>query len=509
MADAGPMNRHERAQLAAVSLGALLLYASTATRAVHTGDAAIYVFNATSGNLSNVAIHMGHYLLGAVFVRALAVIGIAPDTAMSIMAAGFGSAGVAAIYLLTRRLVPTSSAAVFAALSLGVAFNYWYYSTFPEMYAVQASLIFWAMYLTLGRRDWWAGIIYGLAILVSPLSLAALPAIVVLSRITGRRAPWLTLRFVIAAAAVTLPFLAALHHEYLWGRRGLLASGQALPWRPLATIVKEDSYELAKAFGVLMVPVCAGVVLVAIRNRQLLFVIAVLVAAHIPVLAKPGDAGAFLLPAYGFIGMISGVGLSRISAWRRPVGDVIAACLLIATFATSLSMLWPRKQEAESFKRLCPHIARVVGRNGVLIADWSDGVVYSYYAAPQRHRPPDRRPGWANAEEWALTAERMDALYRSGRPLYVLEERYRPVWLARVLLSPETIRQRTVAKSILRRAQRLGLPLSPNLKLTARDVSLFSLIREHGGEWAPETRTGASIRPEKEVAPRSERFSAE
>jgi hypothetical protein len=68
-----------------------------------------------------------------------AVVDVSPETAMKILSALAGAAGVAMTYSVGRRLLESSAQALAAALTLMVLVGYWFHSTATELHALHAA----------------------------------------------------------------------------------------------------------------------------------------------------------------------------------------------------------------------------------------------------------------------------------------------------------------------------------------------------------------------------------
>jgi hypothetical protein len=126
--------------------------------------------------------------------------GIAPESALRIVAAGWGVAALSAAYACARRLAP-SAAWVAPALMLATP-SVFIATRYGRMDVVALALALWSLAAAAAGRPLLSGLGYGLSISVHPLFIwAAVPCLWLLNA----RVPGQAIRFVCAAAAGVAP----------------------------------------------------------------------------------------------------------------------------------------------------------------------------------------------------------------------------------------------------------------------------------------------------------------
>ncbi len=295
----------------ALLLGAasLLVFAALAPNALTNGDDAVYAQQIKSFDLSQRTTHLGYYLLATPL--ALLVPDFS-DYALNLWNALFGALTITAICLWTRLLSGSPVAAAAAGLFLLTNYVFAAHSVFAEVYAGQTFFLVLAFLALDQGRPIAGGLAFGLSALITPSSLFAGPALIVLR---PRLRPLVGFG---AAAGLVLAFcLSWVLDDYLFGDRGLLqAAGGGLDF--LAAVLKEGQ-EVVLGVSAWLPLLVLGSLELAVRPQLRRFGPALLVLWLVTFAfgEKYGDVPV-QLPTYALLGVVVGLGVERLLRWMNP-----------------------------------------------------------------------------------------------------------------------------------------------------------------------------------------------
>ncbi len=232
------MDRLTPALLAATTLA---IYLRTLAYDVLPGDPGEFQFAAWRLGLTHPTGYPLYMLLGGLWQRGLALLGVNPAAALNALSAVFAVLAVLALYALMRRpplagLTQSRAVAVFTALLLAANHTFWSQALIAEVYTLHALLLL-GLLLTLDnltrgdssgsavtRPLTGVALIAGLSLTHHAMTLLAAPA--VLLYLWATRYPWRTITargWLALVAAFTLPLL-------LYAYIPLRSGPQASPW---------------------------------------------------------------------------------------------------------------------------------------------------------------------------------------------------------------------------------------------------------------------------------------
>ncbi len=337
-----------------VFVGALALYAATASRGVQWQDSGFHILRAVTGQLVHpyglALSHPLHQWLARAVVR----LGIfEPAFAVTLVSALSGAIAVANVYGAVRAVSSRRGVAVFAAASLALANTFWQMATLAETYTLGAALLAgetWLLIVFIQSRRrgyfWLMLLLNGLGIANHMLASLTTPVLAVLAIWAWRR-NWITLSDLIVGAAVwsvgTAPYsglviaqlihggnLAETLHSALFGRR---FAGQVLNASVSVRVLGVFAAFLVYSFPNLLLPFAiygiararrAGLPAAA-RNA---IVAEVVVYALFVSRYSIVDQQTFMLPLFTLLCVLGGFGLAAYLS--RPRGRSASSVIVTA-----------------------------------------------------------------------------------------------------------------------------------------------------------------------------------
>ena len=210
----------------------LLLHVWLVRNAIQNGDGAVYNDQIESRLVGIRTTHVGYILCGLVADR---VLPFGVERSVNLMCLAFASGGGAAAFLIARSLGASRYVAAAAPLLVFAIHAYLRGAVLAEVDVVACALVLVAVASWLRGRILVAGLSFGLAMLVTPVTAMSLPMLVLtVRRERGAPARWRThLRDLLLFAAVSLavyaPLVGVFWHDYWFGGRGLLHAPRE-PW---------------------------------------------------------------------------------------------------------------------------------------------------------------------------------------------------------------------------------------------------------------------------------------
>jgi len=420
-----------------------------------SGDAAMYADFVLLRKFDELTLHIGYYAVLFVAHRALgAVFGIPIQEAAAWLNVFVGSLALAVVYLLGchflgRRGDGLLCVAVFA-LSGRVLNN----ATSSEIYMLQTLLVLTSFYLFVREWPTAAGLVAGMALLVSPLSAFAYLFFPVLEyQRAGRIRLGVALRLVAAGALVYLPYLAIFWRELLYGTRGLLIIHDEVPFDPQETLHAFIKYQF-KAYTLLLLLLVPAAFAARRHWRFLLLSLAVAVPHLYIILKLTGEDHVFILNTDFFFACWLVIGwreLARfaVGRWVAPLPLASHAALLLAAGTIF------RFQSHRAFGQEMRTIAQtyLVGRDAVMITDWTTAVDLTFYGRQKPTTVVADEP--LHKQMYDIDNPRfMDPRILEAREMYLVES-WEPQPL-NVFLRPKAwLRTQREQNAILSRAQRM------------------------------------------------------
>lgn len=312
----------------AVLLASLAILLPLAPDALPGGDAAVYAHQMRQADFGLRTIHVGYYLVGAVFGW---LSPFPPDYTINAMSVLFAALGLALLTLISRTVFGYRRPGVIASAVLLTNYLFLGHAVLGEIYIVQTAFALLALLLWLRRFSHCAGAALAAAFLVSPTAVLVVPGLAVLRPRLGP-----LVRLLAWPAAAGLLLLLFHRQDYLYGPRGVLvmAADYALTW---AAVAAKESRELFHGLY-LALPLAVSGALGAVRGKGL-------PAAFLGSLGATGLAIALVgertvnIPAqlltFALLTLFAGSGFVRLcrgeagrrgeAAWVLAIGLVVAA----------------------------------------------------------------------------------------------------------------------------------------------------------------------------------------
>ena len=147
------------------------VFANLTTDALINGDAAVYAQQINAYDFSRRTIHIGYYLIGAIFSTLFPFWG---DYTLNLMNCFFGALTVSLVYFMGFTISGKHTVGIVSGLFLATNFLFVVNALYAEVYIVQVFFIILALQLWILDRSIVAALAMSLAFLVTPSSLFAL-----------------------------------------------------------------------------------------------------------------------------------------------------------------------------------------------------------------------------------------------------------------------------------------------------------------------------------------------
>lgn len=392
-----------RVRRIAVVVFFLALFAAHTTQLgplLQNGDSAVYNEQIDSFDLGSRTTHVGYIALGIVFN---ALLPFSTDVNMNVMVLCVGFMGLIAVYVATHTLVRSRLPALAAAvLPLGLP-SQLKGMLLSEVDIVSVAFVAMAFACFVRRSSLIAGMLFGYAVLVTPLSGPLLAVFVCL--VTVREASLREVvmghvrrifRFGVGALLVFAPPIAIMYRNYLHGPRGLFR-GSPPPFSVPKQLVQSADF-IKDELGYLLPLYIVGALL-CLANRRVwrlgqpalaLLVSAVLMGA---VGQRFGDVPV-QLPNLVLFGMLPAIAYS-VSGRNVRRGLVLLFALCTLDFPRSYASLAKEFRAREYSRRLCVGIGEQSGATPPVLVGLAG---FTPMRMCERFASAPRRP--ARAVEW-------------------------------------------------------------------------------------------------------------
>jgi hypothetical protein len=237
---------------------------------LQNGDSAVYNEQIEHHVLADRTPHIGYMTLGVIFRTLLPG---STDSAMNAMTVLLGVAGLLAVYFTSYRLSRSVIASLIATATVLSIKAYLRGMLLSEVDVPLAAFVSIAFAFWIAARPIAAGLVFGFAMLISPLASLALPAFLISPGVSTDGEPvgprrWFAfqslVRFAAASSLVYLPVVLANSHEYLFAHRGVLRARVPIPLHAKAR--NSWNFVTDNQLAPLLLFYAAGVV-VGIRRR--------------------------------------------------------------------------------------------------------------------------------------------------------------------------------------------------------------------------------------------------
>ena len=345
------------------------------------GDAALYGDYALRRKITEVTLHFGYYWL---LIGVQATIGnllhVPMQETMVWVNVVCGALAMGVAYLLALELLGNRRDALTTVLILALSGRVINNATSSEMYIPQTLCVLSSFYLFVRSRIVAAGIVAGLALLISPLSAFAYLFFPVFDFERARKVRVATLATLTAAAALVYgPFLAVYGHELFWGTRGLLLINGQDQFDPLLALANFPKYQFKQFTALLLLLVPAFIY--ADRHKRFYILAAAVAIPHLYIILKlTGEDNVFILNSDFFFAAVLALGWRELlqSAWTRFIGPALltvhAAVFILSGLLFSFEMHRDYAREMREFAT-----TYVVNHDAVVITDWGTAVALTFF----------------------------------------------------------------------------------------------------------------------------------
>jgi hypothetical protein len=438
-------------------------------------------------------VHIGYYYTGFLFYKIFDIFNFSIDATLILMSNILGAVGVVFGYLLLEKLLDDRKSAFLGSILLLFSGTYVYYARSAEVYVPQVAFILASMYYYHIRKFVLSGILFAIAMLITPLSIFISPFFIFFH--FKRRSSFKDLLyFVIPFCAIYLPVFASVYEELLWGRRGLLKIGLKTPYIPLTQSVYIFIYGSIKSFNVLAPFALIGYVYFSIKDKNKFLLITLMLLSQLYLIVKIPQASAlerFLLPIYIFLCLLILEGLYCIL--RKVIrNDLIKRGCLFMALITYISLnlfIWvgpakllnPRLLSDNKYKEAFIAFNKDMEKDALLIASFWDGVAFAYYTRNDIKEELETTMGnkrWINAEY--LYEETFQQLLSTGKQIYVMES-YAPSTAGAIFLSQEELEKRYREFSMKSQIESMADNIGLEEYFSTDGVLIYKLIADAPG----------------------------
>lgn len=404
-----------------------------------SGDAVMYADYVSLAKFDELTLHIGYYALVFAVQRTLGtVLGIPVHETMVWINVAFGALALGVTYHLSRHFLGSRTSALLSSAILLLCGRVIMNATSSEVYMMQTCLVMLSFLLFVNERIVIAGLVAGIAMLVTPLSAFAFLFFPVFDYTRAGRVRWRLLALLAAAALVVyIPYLAVYGSELLWGRRGLLDINSDVPLEPLAMLasVPRFAFKHYTLLLLLLIPALAAVR----AYKSFLAVTSAVVIPHMYVVSKlTSEDNVFLLCVDFFIACWMVIGWRQLA--RSKVGRLVAPLPLAGHVALLIASgtifgFEPHREYAGDLRGFAR--SSVLGRDATVITDWDTGMALTYFGRPAATSTIERDPLYKQMFD-INAPERSDPRSLDAPDLYLLD-RWEPGPLRRFLISDEAI----------------------------------------------------------------------
>lgn len=452
--EAGPTSN--RLDLFVVVAAGLLLFGLNVEFPL-SGDAAIYADFALQAKLDQLTLHIGYYALLFAADRTFgALLGI-PIQETSVwlnVVAGALTLGVA--YLLALRLLGTRRDALLCVVILALSGRVLANATTSEIYMPQTLLVLLSFWFFVRERVLGAGLLAGLAMLISPLSAFAYLFYPVYDYQRAGRIRWgVLLRLAGGGLVVYLPYLVMFGREMLWGQRGLLTVNRIVAFDPTATLLGFPVFQF-KTYTTLLLLLIPALFAVRTHLRFLALTLAVAVPHIYIILKLTSEDNVFILNTDFFFAcwLVIGWGVlakSAVGKWIAPVP--LAGHLALVVVSGSIFRFESGRGYAAEMRDIAQRYLQ--GRDAVLVTDWTTSMALTFYGRPAITNTLENEP--LIKQMYDLEKQPYPPSHLTAAEIFLMDP-WKPGPLNRLLRSEASLQAQHLTKAVVSRAeQQLGL----------------------------------------------------
>ena len=276
-------------------------YAGFSTEALINGDAALYVQQIRDLNFTSRAVHMGYFMLGAVFTR---IIPFSQDHAANLTNCLMVALSVMLVYLITVKLTHRYISSVIAAALLLVNYLFMENSVYAEVYTPQVCFLLLAILLWLLNHSILAGVAFVISFLMTASTLFALPMFFLLRPKAKPTVLFLATVILLMGLAIV-----PVYNSYFHGGRGLLKATDVSV--NVKNALNKESYEIFYGFFLALPFVILGLAESLGRKALRPFGLAVISLLLLNfILGEKFPDVPVQLPGYALLCCLGGVGIN-------------------------------------------------------------------------------------------------------------------------------------------------------------------------------------------------------
>lgn len=343
-----------------------------------TGDAIYYANIIDTLRFDQLTVHQGYYLIGYLCKQLFtSVLGLPTDQALALMNALFGAGALSLGYLLLKHHLESTRDALLGVLMLLLCHRFFVNATSAEVYIVQTFFI-WSSYLLFEQRRFYtAGIAIGLAMWVSPLTVAFGLVFPILTWLRGFGIRSL-IQLSIPALLIYLPFLFFFYEELLWGVRGLIVQDKRRDIDIFLTAQDVFKFQIKhySFLNLLFIPTLFELQ----REKRLLLVTIAAVLPNIYVISQlRGEDNVFILTLDLFIVCWYVIG------WRFLRKHSLAPLAIVILVAHVFVFLFSERPFMDDSHENYADEMKAIGRivqdtdDSIIFMDWDRRMAFVYY----------------------------------------------------------------------------------------------------------------------------------
>lgn len=422
-----------------------------------SGDAAIYADYVLQAKLDELTLHIGYYALLLAADRTFgALLGIPIQETSVWLNVVAGALTLAVAYLLALRFLGTRRDALVCVVVLALNGRMLANATTSEIYMTQTLLVLSSFWFFVRERFIGAGVLAGLAMLISPLSAFAYLFYPVYDYQRAGRIRWgVLLRLAGGGLAVYLPYLVLYGKEMLWGQRGLLVVNRIVRFDPMATLLGFPLFQF-KTYTTLLLLLIPALFAVRTHLRFLALTLAVAIPHIYIILKLTSEDNVFILNTDFFFAcwLVIGWGVlakSAVGKWIAPLP--LAGHLALLLVSGSIFRFEPGRGYAAEMRDIAQTYLH--GRDAVLITDWTTSMSLTFYGRPMITNILEKEP--LNRQIYDLEKQLSPPSPPTASEIFLLDP-WKPGPLNRLLRSEASLQAQHLTNAVVSRAERrLGL----------------------------------------------------
>ncbi len=396
---------------------------SLCTKALLSGDSAVYLQQMKNLNFGARSVHIGYYLLGAGFIR------IMPGSdvyAINLMNCLLGGLSIASVYFITFIICRKHIIALISGLFLLTHYLFIQNSIYAEVYTPQTCFLLLAVLLWLLDRPIITGLLFALSLLMTPSTIFALPFFFI---VRPRLRPLFL--FGITALVTVVIVISWVYENYFFSGRGLLGASRT-PIN-LEVAFRKEGREIYSNFFLSIPFVAIGLLELFGRKEFRSFGIGLLTlwAASLFLGERFIDVPV-QLPTYALLCVAGGLGVSLLIRIPRekPYAKIVFGIVLSAAVAVILVNGSTAFKKIRTFNRnhtiYCDtmiKMSKVARGDYFVIGDWSRGNIFRYYVPDKSFVSLIESWEWEELKE-AIDARRQIWILKGYRGIFTFLNRF-------------------------------------------------------------------------------------